>query len=197
MSAAYSVGEKIQIEWNGSWWPGEVLALLSDGTVAVHYDGWDSSSDETVPTSRIRRSADGPPPAPPAPPPGPVAAAGLEGYLLGEPVTDKTRLAPGGKVLVDWNGSWWAGEVISANADGSVRIHYSGWTGDFDETVARARLQLPTETRKVVTIHFDRTWSISGTLVRSLPEGYIISRKEDGKLCLINRQSVAFVDLGA
>jgi hypothetical protein len=114
--------------------------------------------------------------------------------LLGEPVTDKTPLKAGERVHVEWQGSCWTGEVLALNDDGTVRIRYVGWGSEWDETVARSRLQLPTTSNKVVTLHFDRTWSISGTLLEILPDGYVLSRAEDHRICLISKQSVAYVE---
>jgi len=49
------VGQKIDIQWGGSWWPG-VITAQSGGQFLVHYDGWSSSWDEWVDSSRIRGS---------------------------------------------------------------------------------------------------------------------------------------------
>src|SRR6266571_2846417 len=92
---------------------------------------------------------------PPEPPPGPVASGVLEALLLGTPVSEQTRLNTGDRVIVEWNGTWWAGEVLTVNPGGTVRIHYTGWPTQSDETVTRARLQVPGEARKLVTIHFN------------------------------------------
>jgi hypothetical protein len=53
-STPLGIGQKVQVQWNGQWWNGEVLAILSDGRVKIHYAGWDSSWDEAVPRSRLQ-----------------------------------------------------------------------------------------------------------------------------------------------
>jgi len=53
-----NVGDAVDVQWSSSWWRGEVLAVLPDGRVNIHYVGWSSASDETVARSRLRLSAD-------------------------------------------------------------------------------------------------------------------------------------------
>ena len=58
-------------------------------------------------------------------------------------VTEKTKLEIGQTVQVQW-GQWrWAGEVLELKQDGSAKIHYTGWSDEWDEVVPRSRLQLP------------------------------------------------------
>ncbi|MCB9948618.1 MAG: hypothetical protein H6842_12490 [Rhodospirillaceae bacterium] len=50
-----TVGAVVQIEWNGSWYPGRVLeGPQADGTCYITYDGYDSGWDEWVAPSRLR-----------------------------------------------------------------------------------------------------------------------------------------------
>jgi hypothetical protein len=46
----------VSIEWNGSFYPAQVLALEGGG-VRVHYVGWDAIWDEVVPFARVQLSA--------------------------------------------------------------------------------------------------------------------------------------------
>ena len=48
--------------------------------------------------------------------------------------------AVGDKVDVKWNSSWWKGEVLSVE-DGKYRVHYTGWSSSWDESVAADRLR--------------------------------------------------------
>jgi hypothetical protein len=41
------------VEWNGSWWPAEIVARKGEDAVRVHYIGWGSEWDETVGRSRL------------------------------------------------------------------------------------------------------------------------------------------------
>ena len=73
------------------------------------------------------------------------------------PVTSDTILNAGDKVQVLWMGpltlpdgkikneSWWSGEVLRCNEDGTVSIHYSGWRSEWDESVSRDRLRIDTK----------------------------------------------------
>jgi hypothetical protein len=61
----------------------------------------------------------------------------------GKRVSPDTVLKVGERVLVEWNGSWWNGQILELFPDGSVKIHYSGWDAEWDEVVPRTRLQMP------------------------------------------------------
>lgn len=61
----------------------------------------------------------------------------------GNPVSPKTQLKAGDRVLVEWNDSWWKGQVLKVLQDGNVKIHYVGWDAQWDEIAPRTRLQLP------------------------------------------------------
>ncbi len=72
----------------------------------------------------------------------------------GDLVTANTVLNAGDNVQVQWSGtvvlsdgestneSWWNGEVLDCNSDGTVRIHYAGWNPEWDESVSRDRLRI-------------------------------------------------------
>ena len=49
------VGARLEIEWNGSYWDGAVLAgPNADGHCLVTYDGYDASWDEWAAPTRLR-----------------------------------------------------------------------------------------------------------------------------------------------
>jgi hypothetical protein len=52
-TGAWKAGDKVDVNWNGSWWQGSVLSVDS-GKYKVHYTGWSASWDETVDASRLR-----------------------------------------------------------------------------------------------------------------------------------------------
>jgi hypothetical protein len=52
--ADLAIGAHVQVEWKGNWWRGEVMQVLDDGTVLIHYTGWGDNWDEVVPRSRLR-----------------------------------------------------------------------------------------------------------------------------------------------
>jgi len=51
----FGVGDKVMVEWKGSWWPAEVTKLRDGKSpYRIHYDGYSNSWDEWVTDSRIR-----------------------------------------------------------------------------------------------------------------------------------------------
>jgi hypothetical protein len=46
-------GQKVAIEWHGSWWDGQIIATRS-GLFKVHYAGWGAEWDEWVEPARLR-----------------------------------------------------------------------------------------------------------------------------------------------
>lgn len=50
---SYAVGDKVDVNWNGSWWKGEIVTAKPP-TYHVHYIGWSSSWDEDVTQDRLR-----------------------------------------------------------------------------------------------------------------------------------------------
>ncbi len=81
--------------------------------------------------------------APPAPPSvAPVVApppADEHGYL----VLATTPLAVGQLVRASWGASYFSAQVTAVNADGTVGIHYVGYSEMWNETVPRTSLRLP------------------------------------------------------
>lgn len=53
--AELSVGQRVQVSWNGGWYEAEVLAHAPDGRVLVRYVGYESRWDEAVGPDRLRR----------------------------------------------------------------------------------------------------------------------------------------------
>jgi hypothetical protein len=50
---ARHVGDKVEVEWNGEWWPASVVQI-SNKLCLVHYDGYADRWDEWVGSKRIR-----------------------------------------------------------------------------------------------------------------------------------------------
>jgi hypothetical protein len=46
-------GQRLEVEWHGSWWPAEVIAR-KHGFTKIHYTGWGSEWDERVEAARLR-----------------------------------------------------------------------------------------------------------------------------------------------
>lgn len=51
---SFAVGDKVQVEWKGSWYAASVLAV-KDGKYQIHYNDFDSSWDEWVGTDRMKK----------------------------------------------------------------------------------------------------------------------------------------------
>ena len=47
--------DAVHVEWGNAWWKASVIEALPDGNVKIHYTGWESSWDEVVPRSRLRK----------------------------------------------------------------------------------------------------------------------------------------------
>lgn len=141
----YDVGDSVDVEWNSSWWKAEVLAVNSD-TYRIHYVGWSSSWDEDVTPKRVRPRSDGSSVGTEAP------AATAAPAAKAAPVAKKSAAAAstwkvGDKVDIKWNGQWWQGEIIGL-AGNKYKVHYTGWSSSWDESVGSDRLRARTSTAK-------------------------------------------------
>ena len=47
-------------------------------------------------------------------------------------------VAPGQGLEVSYGGQWYAATVVAVEADGRLRIHYDGWSDEWDEAVPLA-----------------------------------------------------------
>jgi hypothetical protein len=117
------VGDRVLVDYHGAWWEGEVLALQPNGDVKIHYSGYGSHWDETVPRCRLA----------------------LDTTASATAINDDTPLSVGTMLQGQWAGIWWSAQVVAVNADKTVRIHYPGWSDSWDETVPRSRLRFAPE----------------------------------------------------
>ena len=101
----------------------------------------------------------------------------------GKPVYPNTELAPGDQVFIEWYGTWYPGEVIALEKDGTVSVHYSGWDDSFDEAVPRSRLSLggPEETASQA-VAGSAAWGAAGA---AMPPGPV-----DPLTCSLTAQPV-------
>jgi hypothetical protein len=51
-------GDHVLVEWSKSWRKGQVLEILPNGHVKIHYVGWDAQWDEVVPRMRLQLPAE-------------------------------------------------------------------------------------------------------------------------------------------
>ena len=52
---AFNVGDSVDVEWNGGWWQARILSV-NGGLYRIHYIGWGTNWDESVPARRVRPS---------------------------------------------------------------------------------------------------------------------------------------------
>lgn len=55
----WKVGDTVDVEWSGSWYESQILAVLPGPQYKIHYVGWGNNYDETVGPSRMRARAGG------------------------------------------------------------------------------------------------------------------------------------------
>lgn len=60
------------------------------------------------------------------------------GYL----VLGTTALVVGQAVRSYWGASYYPAQVLAVNADGTVRVHYTGWSDMWDADVSRVNLRI-------------------------------------------------------
>ncbi|MFO0737484.1 MAG: hypothetical protein U0270_16450 [Labilithrix sp.] len=141
------VGDKVDVQWNGTWWKAKILAV-QDGKYRVHYTGWASSWDENVVPERVRdqtadaktgstAEADDPATAAATPPAATPAAATPSAAKA--PATT-AAYAVGSKVDVNWKGGWYQAKILS-KVDANYRVHYIGWSASWDDTVPPSRIR--------------------------------------------------------
>ncbi|HKB41369.1 MAG TPA: agenet domain-containing protein [Gemmataceae bacterium] len=197
------IGDRIQAEWQGSWWPAEVIAVRKDGSVKVHFPGWGSEWDEVVPRSRVRLgdpAGDEEGPAEESDHPGPVASIHLGQPLPGKPVSATTSLKVGDRVLAEQLSAWWAAEVVGLRDDGRVKVHYTGWEWSWDEVVPRRRLRLEaaslweTLQGKRLTLHLAAGWSLTGTFVEEDEAYLVLSLPEEQRRICVNKQRIVYFE---
>lgn len=83
--------------------------------------------------------AQAPAPAAPAEPP---PANPLEANTVVVPLARDTPLDLCLSVEVRWGRDWWKSTIVGENPDGTVRVHYLGWSDAFDENVPRDRIRV-------------------------------------------------------
>jgi hypothetical protein len=161
-TAQFGAGQLVWIEWGGRWWRGSVLHAVGPDLYRVHYTGWSSRWDETVPAARVAQG-EGPAPGPVARGAPPVrwvvlglvvAMAGGVFFAVSQhpptldaPPADARVVAPGEAfasepVWVEWSGEWYEASVISVSGEGrTIRVHYEGWSSSYDEDVTLDRVR--------------------------------------------------------
>lgn len=108
----FAVGASVDIEWHGTWYPGQVLKS-EDNRWFIAYDGYGEHWHEWVGPDRIRAREQG---------------------------EKKAVLEAGSKVDIEWHGSWYPGEILKVE-NGRYYIHYDNHTDTWNEWVGADRLR--------------------------------------------------------
>lgn len=111
-------GERLFVEWRGSYWPAQVLSVQGP-KVRIHYEGYGSQWDETVGLDRLKQ---------------------LRTPTIQRPAVG--QLAVGDPIQVRWGGRWWPATVIRLGGQGRYGIHYDGYGPEWDEVVGLDRIRL-------------------------------------------------------
>jgi len=52
-ASSYAAGDRVRVRWRGSNYAAIIVAVVAPGTLTVHYEGYGSEWDETIPEDRI------------------------------------------------------------------------------------------------------------------------------------------------
>ncbi|MCB9630183.1 MAG: hypothetical protein H6725_22640 [Sandaracinaceae bacterium] len=165
-SAEFQVGDDVLVLWGERWWPARVERVVAEDIWQVHYEGWPAERDEIVNVARVRaRVAAGRPLSPRVfgalVTLASVVGVGVGAWALGVPdvvpervpttVTDRgpitptglpvptgLRIPPGTPLEVQWNDSFYRAVTKVHYGDGSLSVHYVGWSDAFDGEVDEA-----------------------------------------------------------
>lgn len=117
----YKVGQKLEVNWNGVWYPSEVVAI--DGKKSkIHYLKYDRNTDEWVLPHQI--------------------------HTIGKPTggakaVDINTVKAGDDLEVEWHGHWYKCDVLKVQ-NGQAFIHFSGYDHSDDQWVTPQLLRTPT-----------------------------------------------------
>jgi len=129
---SYTQGDHVLVDWEGNTYPAHIIDALGPSKFKVHYDGYDTVWDETVPRERIKGFVVGPVVAPE--PPAKVRAKAMQ-------AAQKNHYKMGEHVRVDWHGQLYAARITGIVGDEKYRVTYEGYGHEWDEIVGRSRIQ--------------------------------------------------------
>jgi hypothetical protein len=53
--STFKIGDRVKVDWKGTFYPATILVVLGGERYRVHYEGYDQNFDENVDISRIQR----------------------------------------------------------------------------------------------------------------------------------------------
>ncbi|MCE9636643.1 MAG: hypothetical protein K8T90_13145 [Planctomycetes bacterium] len=162
--ADYQPGDRVEILFGGTWYPGVVLKTGEKGFY-VHYDGYADSWDSWMSAEKLRRGAapvaplpaDKPAVAPaerPADKPAGKPAdqpAGNPAPAVGDPAAAAGAGDPavGERCEASWNQSWYEVDILKVEG-ARYFVHWRGYGSDADEWLTRDRLRRKGEDKEVL-----------------------------------------------
>ena len=169
-TAEFRVGDTVLVLWGQRWWPARVRRVVAEDIWQVHYEGWSDELDEIVDVARVRALYTPARPITPRLFAGLVVTAtavgvGVGAWALGIPdlapesapvemsargpitptgvlLPPGLRVPPGTELEVQWNESFYRAVSKVHYGDGSMSVHYVGWSDAFDGEVDEADVRI-------------------------------------------------------
>lgn len=129
---SYAVGDHVLVDWEGNTYPAYIMEAPGPTKFKVHYDGYDTIWDETVPRDRIRGLVEGPVAA--VEPPAKVRAKAIKASLT-------NQYKQGEHVRVEWHGQIYPATITGIVGQEKYRVSYDGYGREWDEIVGLSRIQ--------------------------------------------------------
>lgn len=180
-----SVGAKVEVVWQGRWYPATVTAVRQ-GEVRIRYDGWGDSWDEWVGPDRVRRSAApaaiSTAPAPPAPSTSPSAPRPVE--RTPAPAALPANPPMGEYAVYQWNGpGGFAYQYrVTLAGGGRYRVRDNEW-GTYSYSSRTKRLSFTAgPLRGFGGLYYTRGRNASGPTIALNPAGAVtdLEGRENG-----------------
>ncbi|MCU0658398.1 MAG: hypothetical protein MUF64_25010 [Polyangiaceae bacterium] len=133
-STPYRVGDRVLVEWDGNDYPASILVIESQARFRVHFEGYESIWDESVPATRIKGKVQGhitPPPPPPR----------VRARMSAGSKTPTSTFRQGDRVKVEWKGAFYTATILEVIGNERYRVHYDGYDANWDEVVDITRIQ--------------------------------------------------------
>ncbi|XP_077985373.1 uncharacterized protein LOC144440019 [Glandiceps talaboti] len=102
----YKVGDKVKISWANTWYSGYILEEGPHISFKIHYEGWESSYDESVDVSMCK-------------------------WRHGKLVEDAKKVKKGDKLTVLWGGTWYDAVVIEITS-AVCKVRYDNYGPSWD-----------------------------------------------------------------
>ncbi|MCA9579507.1 MAG: hypothetical protein R3B40_20100 [Polyangiales bacterium] len=169
-TAEFREQDEVLVLWGERWWPARVQRVVAEDIWQVRYDGWPAELDEIVNVARVRARRATNKALSPKLFAGLVMAASAVGVGMGAwglgvpevvpagessplsergpitptglPVPTGLRIPPGTELEVQWNESFYRAVCKTHYGDGSLAVHYVGWSEAFDSEVDEADVRI-------------------------------------------------------